>query len=87
MIATHIKTNGSQEVVTPLDGQELQAFVGGLVQLVEFPDGTEIWVNEEGKLFNLPVNHKATAMWADAFRGYDFGADDIIVGDVLIIRK
>lgn len=92
MIATYIKVDGTEEVVEPADDKEftlreLQAFVGGYVQMVEFPDGTEIWVHEEGKLLNFPINRKATALWAEAFKGYEFGADDIIVGNVLTIKK
>ena len=43
----------------------LQAEVGGLVECVRLDDRVDMWINEEGKLENLPVNPRATSfLWA-----------------------
>ena len=58
---------------------ELQAAVGGLVQLVKLDGRTELWVNEEGKLLDLPLNPPATRIWE-----LYFGATDFVCGPVLV---
>jgi hypothetical protein len=71
---------------------ELQGFVGGYIevidssklrrsQLVEDPitDESELWLNENGKLQNLPINQIATML-------YTYGDHDPIVGDVLLAK-
>jgi hypothetical protein len=56
----------------------LQDAVGGWVQAVDFRDDLTIWVNEEGKLNNLPINAEATKIWA-----HFFGNTDFIVGNAV----
>lgn len=81
------KADGTQKDVTPVAGKfklkEMQDFVGGYIECIEFPDGRTLVVNEEGKLEGLPVNDQATALWRQQFPT----DDDIIVGDVLIVSK
>lgn len=60
----------------------LQSFVGGWVQVVPLAgslSGMSMWLNEEGKFSDLPVNELATAIWEDSY-----GKTDFIVGNVLI---
>lgn len=60
----------------------LQSFVGGWVQVVPLAgslSGLSMWLNEEGKFSDLPVNELATAIWEDSY-----GKTDFIVGNVLI---
>jgi hypothetical protein len=77
-----IKTDGTREpfhsenAYPTLD--EIQAAVGGDVQMVPMEDGKEIWCNEEGKIIGLPVNHLATKIWIQSY-----GATDVIVGNIL----
>lgn len=59
--------------------EELQAAVGGLVQLVKLDGRTELWLNEEGKLLALPLNPPATRIWE-----LYFGATDFVCGPVLV---
>jgi len=40
--------------------KEAQKFVGGLVELVNLPDGDQLLVNEEGIMHNLPLNKLAS---------------------------
>ncbi len=87
-----IKVDGTETKVLPADGKEfslaeLQGFVGGYIERVGFPDGRTLYVHEEGKLLNFEVNKKATEIWRTIFAGYDFGADDFVVGDVLIVTN
>lgn len=61
--------------------KEAQAFVGGLVQLIEFENGDQLLINEEGKLLSLEVNNEATKLWVD-----NYGPSDVIVGDALLLK-
>jgi len=60
----------------------LQSFVGGWVQVVPLAGslrGLSMWLNEEGKFSDLPLNELATAIWEDSY-----GKTDFIVGNILI---
>ena len=81
-----IKTNGEVIEVTPKNGtdfslEEMQGVVGGLIEIIDTPDGKQIMVlNEEGKLEDLPFNMIATGIAVK-----DFGlVGDYIAGDVLV---
>jgi hypothetical protein len=76
-----IKTDGQQVEVRPNDGKEfslaeMQHFVGGYIELVRLRDGRRMFIDEEGKLKQKPVNVIATAMYVR----------DIIVGDALVVE-
>lgn len=61
----------------------LQESVGGYIQIVPLGESGDVMViNEEGKIANLPINTKATAI----FRRWN-GGDDYIVGDVLVLES
>jgi len=77
-MAQIIKTTGEIIETEPSNGTdfsltELQAVVGGFIEVVHLPDGRLMIVNDEGKLNGLPVNPKASELYPD-----------IIVGDVLV---
>lgn len=77
-MAQIIKTTGEIIDTQPSNGTdfsltELQAVVGGFIEVVHLPDGRLMVVNDEGKLNGLPVNPKASELYPD-----------IIVGDVLV---
>lgn len=74
-----IRTDGSIRLKKKMTLEEMQTFVEGLIQVVPFRDGTEIVVNEEGKLEALPVNPIATQYWYDRY-----GDTDVIVGNAII---
>jgi hypothetical protein len=81
-MATHIKTDRTETEVSPKEGKtfslkELQAFVGGYIQMLTTKDGKWLVVNEEGIQENLLMNEKAS----------DLYGLDIIVGDVLVCDK
>jgi hypothetical protein len=81
-MATLIKTNGEETNVLPKNKtnfklDELQNFVGGLIEIVKTKDGRTMVINEEGKINDLSINQKATELYIHS--NFDF-----IVGDVLI---
>ena len=60
--------------------EELQAAVGGYIEVHHIHDGSLLLViNEEGKLHRLPVNDRATEL-------YD-NPNDVVVGDVLVCGR
>ena len=69
--------------------ESAQAFVGGMVQGIEFPNGDYMIMNEEGKLMGLPLNPEATTLWRATFTKdkYLFGYDDFVVGPAILIKK
>ena len=84
-----IKTDGSKHVIAPKNGkkfelEELQAFVGGFIQVIHLSKNKLLVVNEEGKLHNLPMNEKATALaqYCNAIF-----PTDCIVGDAVVIEN
>ena len=64
-------------------------FVGGMVEVVQFPNGDLLLLNEEGKLMGLPVNEKASKLWKDTFDNdnYVTGRKDFVVGPAILIKK
>ena len=84
-MAEIIKTNGTRQSVQPANGtdftlKEMQAIVGGDIELV-FLNETEIMVvNEEGKINDLAYNSAATRI----FKENHPSVLDYIVGDVLV---
>ena len=60
----------------------LQTKVGGWVQAVPMAgplSGLTLWVNEEGKFSDLPLNEIATGLWE-----VSYGATDFIAGNAIL---
>ena len=79
-----IKTNGEVVEVQPKNGtdfqlDELQAIVGGYIEVVGIHHGQLIVCDEEGKLKGKDRNNKATDLYRLRLLTNDF-----LVGDVLI---
>lgn len=84
-MATLIKSNGETLEVTPENGKafqldELQKYVGGLIEIVRTKLGKPMIINEEGKIDGLPLNQTASEI-------YQYSEFDFIVGDVLICES
>jgi Domain of unknown function (DUF3846) len=80
-MALHIKSDGMISEVHPPTGRqynlaELQAFVGGRIELVVLEDGRDLYLNEEGLLIGLPFNASASQL-----------AGIYLVGDVIVGSK
>ena len=73
-----VKTDGSvNEVWAEWDLDQIQQEVGGYISSVSFGDKKYFaYINDEGKLMNLPENVIATDLW------YDSG-QTILLGDYL----
>lgn len=85
-MAKIFKTDGDVLNVEPKNGkdfslEELQAVVGGYIEIADMGDEFMV-LNEEGKLLNLPLNERATALYKKKVY-----AGDYIVGDVLVCNK
>lgn len=57
--------------------KEAQDFVGGLVELVNLPNGDQMLVNEEGIMKKLPINDPASSALGQPILGNAI----ILVGD------
>ena len=68
--------------------KEMQEFVGGNIQVVNGIDGSHIIINEEGKIFGLPMNMVATTMWLGEDWDDDTSAmaNDFLVGNAMILK-
>jgi hypothetical protein len=82
---TIIRTDGTSSFTQPEDDKkfslkEMQKVVGGHIEIVHLDKDMVMVLNEEGKLRNLPLNTKATAL----FRLSHPGNGDFVVGDVLV---
>jgi hypothetical protein len=71
------------------DYKAVSKFGGGMVEVVTFPNGDLLLLNEEGKLMGLPLNEKATTLWRTHFtkETHAFGYDDFVVGSAMVIQK
>ena len=83
-MALLIKADGSEMEVHPANGkcftlEELQGFVGGYIQEIDVGD-REMYLNEEGKYLNLPLNARATRLAVMA----GIADTDFVVGSVVI---
>jgi hypothetical protein len=84
-MATLIKSNGEETNILPQNKtdfklDELQNYVGGLIETVRTKDNKIMVINEEGKINELPMNEKATEL-------YIYSDSDFIAGDVLICNE
>ena len=70
--------------------KELQTLVGGYIEILYDNGKIQMICNEEGKLFNLPYNNKATDLWYKLLKEdkvkYTFSIfGDELVGDVVVL--
>ena len=89
---TNTKTSEFKIIEDQKDEPDLKAaqqFVGGWVQGITFPNGDYLILNEEGKMYILPLNKEATKLWRASFTKdkYIWGHDDFVVGPAILIKK
>ena len=89
---TNTKTSEFKIIEDQKDEPDLaaaQKFVGGWVQGITFPNGDYLILNEEGKMYNLPLNKEATKLWRATFTKdkYIWGYDDFVAGPAILIKK
>ena len=78
-MATLITIGGYEFTAHPEDGKaftlrELQGYVGGYIERIGLPDGTSMYVNEEGVLERLAHNRRAS----------ELASPHYVVGQVII---
>lgn len=81
-VALLVRTNGTTErleYTTETEYETLSGGVGGFIETVTLSPDLIMWVNEEGKISNMPYNRIASR-WFDNVFG---PGEDIIVGDVV----
>lgn len=58
----------------------LQTAVGGYIECIHLKNyEADMWVNEEGKINQLPQNPCGTALWAENYGLTDYTAGDVII--------
>jgi len=67
-MAIVIAPDGTRTTLTPADGREftlpeMQAVVGGYIELVTLNDHQQMWVNEDGHRLGLEINLIATQLY------------------------
>lgn len=86
MHAVIIATDGTLDVITKPDSETslsfLQQAVGGYIEPVDLWDNITMYVNEEGKVYNLLYNPFATVI---AHNASAINIFDYIYGDVVLI--
>jgi len=79
-----VKSDPSLKVVEFNVGKSstlIKEAVGGLFDCIHLPSlGVDMWINDEGKILELPMNAVATLMFAQEF---NFDTTDYIAGDVI----
>lgn len=75
-MATLIKITGEESQMKSHSLTDLQGAVGGYIAHIYLKDGRTLVVNEEGLLYKLAVNPKASALYGN-----------VIVGNVVLLEK
>lgn len=78
-----LKANGEADVIEIADTlKAYQDAVGGYIEVVSLTERYALIVNEEGKLQDLPLNNRATAICQRYLN-----TSDVIAGDAFIVKK
>lgn len=82
-----VKTDGSvNEVFAEWDYDQISKEVGGYIEAVYFNNNDYFaYVNEEGKMLNLPENKIATELWYNSGRRILLG--DYLAGDAVFFGE
>lgn len=85
-MAHYVTTDGDVKTVTPKNGktfdlEEMQGYVGGLIEMIYLTADKIMIINEEGKLCNLDLNILATRV---AYQHQAIWQNDYVVGNVLV---
>lgn len=79
-MAMIIPVNPNEDIFyKDLDGlDEYQAIVGGMVETLPYRENVVPYYNEEGKIFGLPRNERATAILRNHLQPKDYVAGNCI---------
>jgi len=68
------------EVEEGESGNAIREVVDGYFDCIHIPSlGVDMWINDEGKILELPLNTFGTALWVS-----QYGLTDVVVGDIAI---
>lgn len=73
-----VRTNGKCEHVDNTGLMSMQDAVGGYIEHVAINSEVSMFVNEEGRLLELPINHFATLVFASAYQTHDTIHGDVV---------
>lgn len=82
MKAITVTTSGEISITDIPDNsryEKIKDFIGGWLDAVNIGNLGYMYINEDGKSLNLPINHMATAIY-NAFTGIS----DVIVGNAIL---
>ena len=57
----------------------LREGVEGWLECVSLGNGIDMWLNEEGKILELPINYNATMLWQASY-----GYSDVMCGNAIL---
>lgn len=77
-----IESNGNCEVQELVGYDDINKAVGGWIESVFMGGQATAFVNEEGKLLDLPFNRKATTLWSEM--NPVILLNDFIVGNMVV---
>lgn len=91
MKAELITTTNETRDIAPANGKsfslaEMQAYVGGYIEIITLPDGQIMVMNEEGALQGLPQNALATVMAHNVITSSRGIVGDVIVCDSELVK-
>lgn len=80
----------SIDIDAPPSLETLREIVGGNIQAIPYltkygDESCVAFCNEDGKLNGLPINMRATEIWADNFKIESHQLGDVLVGKVAIV--
>ena len=78
-----IPVEGAVEFIeTPTDtlSEDIHEFVAGYFQCIPLSDSIYLWVNDDGKLIDLPANPTAQRLWDAAYGA----GSDYVVGNAIL---
>ena len=79
-----IKTDGSVSEIPNTGYESIRAAIGGgYLEAIPMGDGHAAYIDEEGKLKNLPINNVASFLWYKRLRPMN----DYLVGDCVVVRS
>ena len=62
--------------------ETISGFIGGRIDCIHLSHlGVDMWIHDEGKIMDLPINALGTALWLSEFGPTDYIAGNIVITD------
>jgi Domain of unknown function (DUF3846) len=82
--AVRVDFDGMVTVLPDATYETLKAALGGWIERCPADPGVSLWVDEEGKLKDLPLNMTATHLWSKVDKFHCVRAGDFVAGPCVI---